>query len=234
MEPWVTPWSPVTDWFTLHPFPATDKNECLNSTACPLTATCKNTRGSYLCVCNPGFETPDRRAQFTGSRGTCIGKQILWRLPVKISLEKELTKTNNASVQILLPYANNLSIPQYLSTVIWYSCLCVHNMYVCVSVASASSVLCHPMDCSPPGCSVHGILQARILEGVAISFSKGYSQPRDQTLVSHIAGRFIIVWATREAQICFKLFLIKNFLLRYLLLLFSRLVLSSSLQLHGL
>ena len=134
----------------------------------------------------------------------------------------------------LLPYANNLSIPQYLSTVIWYSCLCVHNMYVCVSVASASSVLCHPMDCSPPGCSVHGILQARILEGVAISFSKGYSQPRDQTLVSHIAGRFIIVWATREAQICFKHFLIKNLLLRYLLLLFSRLVLSSSLQLHGL
>ena len=171
MKPWATPWSPVTDWFTFHPFPATDKNECLNTTLCPLTATCRNTQGSYFCVCNPGFETPEGRTQFTGSRGTCIGKQILWRLPVKISLEKELTKTNNASVQILLPYANNLSIPQYLSTVIWYSCLCVHNMYVCVSVASASSVLCHPMDCSPPGCSVHGILQAIMLEWIAIPFS---------------------------------------------------------------
>ena len=128
MEPWVTPWSPVTDWFTFHPFPATDKNECLNSTACPLTATCNNTQGSYLCVCNPGFETPAGRAHFTGSRGTCIGKQILWRLPVKISSEKELRKTNNASVQIWLQYANNLSIPQYLNTVTWYSCL-----YMCIT-----------------------------------------------------------------------------------------------------
>ena len=44
------------------------------------------------------------------------------------------------------------------------------------------------MDCSPPGSSVHAIFQARILEWVAISFSRGSSQPRDQTWVSHIAG----------------------------------------------
>ena len=44
------------------------------------------------------------------------------------------------------------------------------------------------MDCSPPGSSVHGILQARILEWVAISFSRGSSRPRDQTQVSYIAG----------------------------------------------
>ena len=49
--------------------------------------------------------------------------------------------------------------------------------------------LCDPMDCSLPGSSVHGILQARILEWVAISFSRGSSQPRDQTWVSHIGGR---------------------------------------------
>ena len=48
--------------------------------------------------------------------------------------------------------------------------------------------LCDPMDCSPPGSTVHGILQARILEWVAISFSRGSSRPRDQTQVSHIAG----------------------------------------------
>ena len=49
--------------------------------------------------------------------------------------------------------------------------------------------LCDPMDCSPPGSSVQGILQARILEWVAISFSRGSSQPRDWTQVSCIAGR---------------------------------------------
>ena len=55
------------------------------------------------------------------------------------------------------------------------------------------------MDCSPPGSSVHGILQARVLEWVAIPFSMGSSQARDQTQVSCIAGTFFTVWATREA-----------------------------------
>ena len=50
--------------------------------------------------------------------------------------------------------------------------------------------LCNAMDCSPPGSSVHGISQARILEWVAISFSRGSSQPRDLTHVSCLAGRF--------------------------------------------
>ena len=49
---------------------------------------------------------------------------------------------------------------------------------------------CDPVDCNPPGSSIHGILQARILERVAISFSRGSSQPRDQTPVSYIVGRF--------------------------------------------
>ena len=48
--------------------------------------------------------------------------------------------------------------------------------------------------------TVHGILQARILEWAAVSFSRGSSQPRDQTRVSHIAGRFFTSWATREAH----------------------------------
>ena len=54
------------------------------------------------------------------------------------------------------------------------------------------------MDCSLPGSSLHGILQARILEWVAISFSRGSSQLRDQTLVFHIPGRGFNLWATRE------------------------------------
>ena len=56
-----------------------------------------------------------------------------------------------------------------------------------------------PVGCSLPGSSIHGILQARILEWVAISFSRGSSRPRNQTRVSHIAGRHFNLWATREA-----------------------------------
>ena len=59
-------------------------------------------------------------------------------------------------------------------------------------------ILCDPMDCNLPDCSIHGILQARVLEWVAISFSRGSSQPRDRTLVSHIVGRHFSIWATRE------------------------------------
>ena len=67
-------------------------------------------------------------------------------------------------------------------------------------VAQLCPTLCDPMDCSPPGSSVHEIVQARILEGAAISFPSGSSQPRDWTQVSCTAGRFFIDWATREAQ----------------------------------
>ena len=67
-------------------------------------------------------------------------------------------------------------------------------------VPQSCLTLCDPMDCSPPGSSVHGILQARILEWVAISFSRGSSQARDRTQVSRIAGRRFNLWATREAQ----------------------------------
>ena len=59
--------------------------------------------------------------------------------------------------------------------------------------------LCEPMDYSLPGSSVHEILQARILEWVAIPLSRGSSQPRDRTLVSRIAGRHFTIRATREA-----------------------------------
>ena len=54
--------------------------------------------------------------------------------------------------------------------------------------------------CSPPGSSVHGILQARVLEWVAMPSSRKSSQPRDQTQVSNIAGGFFAIWTTREQQ----------------------------------
>ena len=66
-------------------------------------------------------------------------------------------------------------------------------------VAQSCLTLCDPVDCSPPGSSIHGILQARILEWVAISSSRGSSWPRDQTQVSRIAGRCFNLWAIWEA-----------------------------------
>ena len=68
---------------------------------------------------------------------------------------------------------------------------------VCIS-HSVLSTLCDPMGCSLPGSSVHGILQARILEWVAISSSRGSSWSRDQIQVSCIAGKLFTIWATGE------------------------------------
>ena len=55
-----------------------------------------------------------------------------------------------------------------------------------MKVAQLCPTLCDPMDCSLPGASVHGILQERILEWVAVPFSRGSSQPRDRTQVSEL------------------------------------------------
>ena len=65
-----------------------------------------------------------------------------------------------------------------------------------VKVAQSCPTVCDPMDYT-----VHGILQARILEWVAFPFSRGSSQPRGWIQVSHIAGRFFTSWATKEAGI---------------------------------
>ena len=65
-------------------------------------------------------------------------------------------------------------------------------------VAQSCRTLCDSMDCSLPRSSVHGIFQARVLEWVAISFSRGSSRPRDWT--RGIAGRCFTVWATREVN----------------------------------
>ena len=83
------------------------------------------------------------------------------------------------------------------------ACLCFSLVYMLLCVHVSRSVMsnCLWSHGSPPCSSVYGILQARILEWVATPFSKGSSQPRDQTWVSCIAGRVFIIWATREAHI---------------------------------
>ena len=73
----------------------------------------------------------------------------------------------------------------------WWSEVLVHQ---------SCPTLCDPTDYSLPGFSVSGILQARILEWIAIPFSRGSSQPREQTWVSCIAGRFFTVWTTGKTN----------------------------------
>ena len=84
-----------------------------------------------------------------------------------------------------------LSYPPVLLVGCYYAGFCA---VLCFIIQSCLT-LCDPMDWSPPGSSVHGILQARMLEWVAMPFSKGSSQPRDGIQVSHMAGVFFTMEA---------------------------------------
>ena len=75
----------------------------------------------------------------------------------------------------------------------YFASMCV---CVCLLVTQSCLTLCDPMNHSPPEFSIHGILQARILDWIAIPFSRGSSWPRDRTLVSCITGRFFTTLAT--------------------------------------
>ena len=112
-------------------------------------------------------------------------KTTIWGFLNKLRMER----TYDSAIPLLGLY------PQKMKILIW------EGMWVPCLVAQSYLTLCNPMDCSPPGSSVHGILHARKLELVAISSFRGSSQPRDWSQVSHIAGRFFTIWATREAHI---------------------------------
>ena len=85
-----------------------------------------------------------------------------------------------------------------------YLLSCVWQLRVVAAKTSKSD----PMDCSPPGSSVHGISQAKILEWVAISFSRRWSLSRDWTLDFCIGRQVLYRWATREAEAILDFFLI--------------------------
>ena len=76
-------------------------------------------------------------------------------------------------LRLSLLFLNGIPVSQMLDPLTWSSVYMWAQLYL---------ILCHPMDCSPSGSSVHGIFQARILECIAVSFSRGSSRPRDQTL----------------------------------------------------
>ena len=91
-------------------------------------------------------------------------------------------------------FTHNYSSVNYIMlciTSLVFVSLIIGSLYLLIEseVAHLCPTLCNPVDCSLPGSSLHGILQARILEWVAIPVSRGSSQPRDRTWVSHIAGR---------------------------------------------
>ena len=112
---------------------------------------------------------------------------------------QKFCKKKKIHVHIAMTWPESFCFSQYTSEGIFYSLLSVsfiiHEKKVKMKVAWSCPTLCNPMDYT-----VHGILQARILEWVTFSFSRGSSQPRDRTQVSHIAGRFFTSWATWEAQ----------------------------------
>ena len=85
-------------------------------------------------------------------------------------------------------------------------CLVKYTLWICVSTAQSFLILCNAMDCSPPGSSVHGMHQARILGWVAIPFSRVSSWPMNWTQVSCIAGRFFTVWDLRANPSCLHCF----------------------------
>ena len=114
------------------------------------------------------------------------------------------------SVYVFLLTVTRMSIAQNMldsahKRIIFYECWNNRfKVFLESEVAQSCPTLCNPMDCSPSGSSVHGIFQARVLEWIAISFSRESSRPRNRTQVSHIAGSHFTVWATREAQVFLK------------------------------
>ena len=95
-------------------------------------------------------------------------------------------------------WLQNCGLSWLFLTVLWC-------MYICTKLLQSCPTLCHPLDCSLPGSSVHGISQARVLEWVAISSSRGSSWPRDQTHVSYFScfGWWVLYhWRHLGSPVC--------------------------------
>ena len=105
-----------------------------------------------------------------------LRKKVSFRMTFSFWLGRTLGKTNSFNVKL-------------------YSFKVTAHLCCCCLVPELCLPLCHSTDCSLPGSSVHGISQARILEWVAISFSKGSFWPRDQTHVSCIGRRILYHWS---------------------------------------
>ena len=103
--------------------------------------------------------------------------------PNPLCTQSKGLRTRRANGVSSRPRQENINVPSQAGKVPPCSCMSAQSLQLCLTP-------CNPMNCSPPGSSVHGILQARILEWVAIPSSKRSSQPRDWTHVSCIACEF--------------------------------------------
>ena len=147
----------------------------------------------WACMHAHSYELPD---PWTGNFGQRTSLTSAW---LKLSQNYATSKT--MSVQSLS--ISSLSQVGETWIAIWRLSLppqVPSPSQVKVLVTQLCLTLCDPMDYSSMGSSVHGILQARILEWAAIPFSRGSSPSWNRTWVSCIAGRFLTVWATREAH----------------------------------
>ena len=121
-----------------------------------------------------------------------------------LSLEKKAQRKIEASVNQHASFSPVPPKSALCQVVLWTESV----FFKFIVRALTAKVLCFervatfwdPMDCSPPDYSVHGSSQARILEWLAVPFSRESSRPRDRTQVSHIEGRFFTIRATTEAH----------------------------------
>ena len=151
-------------------------------------------------VRSPGWEDPLDKEMAIHSR------TIAWKIPwieepgrlQPMSSQRVRHDLTTKQHQQTTPWALSRFLEVDNSMIIFHL-LCI--VKVKSEVAQSCPTLWDPMDCSLPGSSVHGIFQAIVLEWIAISFSRGSSQPRDRTQVSHIVDRCFTVWATREVQL---------------------------------
>ena len=113
--------------------------------------------------------------------------QLIWmafnkvRFSIQARLAGQFTDPSSRYSKAIISQGGEFPMRKTILVATTVSSLPNEEKKVKLLVARSCPTLCNPMDCSPPGSSVHGILQARMLEWVAISFSRAYSQPRDQT-----------------------------------------------------
>ena len=127
---------------------------------------------------------------------------IIDLLDITLSELQEIVKDREAGCAVVRGVTKSQTLSDWttisrrnLNSSPWIS---IGVFYIKSLVTQSCPTLCDHMDCRLPGSSIHGIFQARVLEWVAISFSRGSSWPRDWTRVSCTVGRRFTVWATRE------------------------------------
>ena len=133
---------------------------------------------------------------FTRSSVCCeIGNRRLLPDAVYFSLDYKLLISSKTLELTKVTKERELDHTEVTERTVLCSSVCAHSLQLCLTLGD-------PMNCSLPVSSDHGILQARILEWVAMPSSKGSSQPRDRTCISYIAGRFLLLSHWGSAIVC--------------------------------